>query len=94
MANTIENTIGKIGDAAEKALDRIGNVVEDILGKDTVYPSAIKKPVDRKKISNLEQIGRNQRNEHFMRNSWRNDLQYTKPLVDAEYLIQTSFKIK
>ena len=28
-----------------------------------------------------------------MRNEWKRDLQYTKLLVDAEYLIQTEFKV-
>ena len=33
------------------------------------------------------------RDYHMMRNEWRKDLAYSKPLVDAEYLIQTEFKV-
>ena len=33
------------------------------------------------------------RKEHLMRNEWKKDLQYTKILVNAEYDIQTEFKI-
>jgi peptidoglycan hydrolase CwlO-like protein len=28
-----------------------------------------------------------------MRNEWRKDIQYTRALVNAEYMIQTEFKI-
>jgi len=33
------------------------------------------------------------RDYHILRNEWRKDLTYSKTLVDAEYLIQTEFKI-
>ncbi len=33
------------------------------------------------------------REEHLMRNEWKKNLQYTKTLVNAEYDIQTEFKI-
>lgn len=33
------------------------------------------------------------REEHLMRNEWKKDLQYTRLLVNAEYEVQTEFKI-
>jgi hypothetical protein len=34
------------------------------------------------------------RAEHIEQNDWReNDIEYSKPLIDAEYMIQTEFKI-
>jgi hypothetical protein len=33
------------------------------------------------------------RNAHLMRNEWKRDLQYSKQLVNAEYLIQSEFKV-
>ena len=41
----------------------------------------------------LERFGMEARSAHLMRNEWKRDLQYTKLLVDAEYLIQTEFKV-
>jgi hypothetical protein len=45
------------------------------------------------KASNLEMYGIQARGYHLLRNEWRKDLQYTRPLVESEYLIQTEFKI-
>lgn len=44
-------------------------------------------------ITNLERVAMEARREHLMRNEWRRDLGYSKPLVDAEYLIQSEFKV-
>lgn len=41
----------------------------------------------------LEKIGQEARMTALLRNEWRKDLEYSKPLVDAEYLIQTEFKV-
>jgi hypothetical protein len=79
MANTVNNTLNKIGD-----------VVEDIMStKRSVIPVA---PVVHKQTC-LEQFGMQAREEHLFRNEWQKNLQYTKTLVDAEYSIQTEFKV-
>lgn len=81
MANTVRNTFNKIGDT-----------IEDVFGSNDTHNSYGHHRV--KNRTCLEMIGMNMRNEHLMRNEWTRDLQYTKPLVDSEYLIQTEFKIK
>lgn len=82
MANTLTNTLNKVGDA-----------IEAIMGgakKSTPYN-------DPNRIYTgqtcLERFGMEARSAHLMRNEWKRDLQYTKLLVDAEYLIQTEFKV-
>lgn len=37
--------------------------------------------------------GRHARAYHLTRNEWKKDLQYTRALVNSEYMIQTEFKI-
>lgn len=44
-------------------------------------------------ISPLERIGMEARKETLSRNEWRKDSEYTKALVQAEYLIQHEFKV-
>lgn len=39
----------------------------------------------------LESYGIVARKEHLLRNEWRSDIRYSKPLVDAEYSIQNEF---
>lgn len=81
MANTIENTLNKIG-----------NVIEDIFNGETTDNS--KGYVTSSKTqSSLEKIGIRMREQTLSRNEWKKNLQYTKPLADAEYLIQQEFKI-
>lgn len=82
MANTLTNTLNKVGDA-----------IEAIMGgakKSTPYN-------DQNRVYTgqtcLERFGMEARSAHLMRNEWKRDLQYTKLLVDAEYLIQTEFKV-
>ena len=41
----------------------------------------------------LERFGFMSRQEHLFRNEWHRDVQYTKQLVDAEYNIQSEFKV-
>jgi len=81
MANTVENTFNKIG-----------NTIEHIFGGGTV-----KQPQTNSngsgKASNLELYGIQARGHHLMHNEWKKDLQYTKALVESEYMIQTEFKI-
>lgn len=82
MANTLNNTLNKIGDA-----------IEAIMGgakKSTPYNDPNRVYTGQ---TCLERFGMEARSAHLMRNEWKRDLQYTKPLVDAEYLIQTEFKV-
>ena len=82
MANTLNNTLNKVGDA-----------IEAVMGgakKSTPYN-------DQNRVYTgqtcLERFGMKARSAHLMRNEWKRDLQYTKTLVDAEYLIQSEFKV-
>lgn len=79
MANTVENTFNKVG-----------NVLEQIFG---TTPTQQPTSNNGGKQTCLEKMGIEARNYHLLRNEWRKDLEYSKPLVDAEYLIQTEFKI-
>lgn len=82
MANTLNNTLNKIGDAVEAILSG---------GKNKGFE---KNPqINSQGQTCLERFGMEARNAHLMRNEWKRDLQYTKLLVDAEYLIQTEFKV-
>lgn len=82
MANTLTNTLNKVGDA-----------IEAIMGgakKSTPYNDPNRVYTSQ---TCLERFGMEARSAHLMRNEWKRDLQYTKLLVDAEYLIQTEFKV-
>ena len=82
MANTVQNTLGKVG-----------KLVEDILGTNT---SAYSNNVIGNKTGQtcLEKVGIEARAEHIMRNEWRkNDIEYTRALVLAEYAVQNEFKV-
>ena len=82
MANTLNNTLNKVGDA-----------IEAVMGgakKSTPYNDPNRVYTGQ---TCLERFGMEARSAHLMRNEWKRDLQYTKPLVDAEYLIQTEFKV-
>ena len=84
MANTLTNTLNKVGDA-----------IEAIMGgakKSTPYNDPNPNRVYTGQTC-LERFGMEARSAHLMRNEWKRDLQYTKLLVDAEYLIQTEFKV-
>ena len=81
MANTVENTF-----------DKIGNTLENIFG--TASGAKQSQTNDGSvNSSNLEMYGMQARQYHLNRNEWRKDLQYTRALVNAEYNIQTEFKI-
>ena len=82
MANTLNNTLNKVGDAIEAVM---GGAKKSTPHNDPnrVYTGQ----------TCLERFGMEARNAHLMRNEWKRDLQYTKLLVDAEYLIQTEFKV-
>ena len=81
MANTLENTLQKIGDTVEMIFNQNG------VSKATLqnHPS--------KGQTCLEAYGMVVRNIHLNRNEWSKDMQYTKSLVNSEYTIQTEFKI-
>ena len=82
MANTLNNTLNKVGDA-----------IEAVMGgtkKSTPYNNPNRVYTGQ---TCLERFGMEARSAHLMRNEWKRDLQYTKLLVDAEYLIQTEFKV-
>lgn len=82
MANTLNNTLNKVGDA-----------IEAVMGgakKSTPYNDPNRVYTGQ---TCLERFGMEARSAHLMRNEWKRDLQYTKTLVDAEYLIQTEFKV-
>jgi hypothetical protein len=82
MANTLNNTLNKVGDAAEAILSG---------GKNKGFEKNTQ--INSQGQTCLERFGMEARNTHLMRNEWKRDLQYTKLLVDAEYLIQTEFKV-
>ena len=80
MANTVDNTLNKIG-----------NTLESIFGTPSTQQPTTNKGDGMQTC--LEKVGMEARKYHLMRNEWRKDLEYSKPLVDAEYLIQTEFKV-
>jgi hypothetical protein len=82
MANTLNNTLNKIGDAVEAILSG---------GKNKGFEKNTQ--INSQGQTCLERFGMEARSAHLMRNEWKRDLQYTKLLVDAEYLIQTEFKV-
>ena len=41
----------------------------------------------------LEKVGMEARYAHLLRNEWRRESEYTRPLVLSEYQIQTEFKV-
>lgn len=79
MATAIENT-----------LNRVGNAIQSLFnGKDEPTVSNTNANTGQ---TCLEITGMRQRELHLRQNTWRrNDIEYSKPLVDAEYNIQTEF---
>jgi phosphatidate phosphatase PAH1 len=81
MANTIDNTLKKIG-----------NTIENIMGGTKPQQPSSNVSTSGKQTC-LEKFGIEARKEHLYRNDWKIDLQYTKALVDAEYMIQNEFPV-
>lgn len=81
MANTLNNTLNKVGYAIESL---VGGVNKGFHKNPQITPQG---------QTPLERVGMTARAEHLFRNEWKKDLRYTKTLVDAEYLIQTEFKV-
>ena len=73
-------------------INKVGSTIEALFGG---------KPKPQQPISNsnggkqtcLERFGIEARGYHLLRNEWRKDLEYSKPLVDAEYMIQNEFPV-
>ena len=81
MANTLENTLNKVGSA-----------VQDIFTGSNEPPVIISNASTGQ--TQLEKKGMEARKEHLLRNEWRkNCIEYTRQLVLAEYSIQTEFKV-
>ena len=80
MANTLENTYKKVG-----------SVIQDIFTGPNEPPVPDRATTVGQTC--LEKFGMDARKMHLMRNEWRKDIQYTRPLVLAEYQIQTEFKV-
>lgn len=81
MANTVENTLSKIG-----------TTIENIMGWNKIeQPSTNGQGSGQ--ASNLELYGKAMRDTQLFQNEWRKDNQYSRVLVNAEYMIQTEFKI-
>lgn len=81
MANTLDNTLQKIGDTIEMIFNQNG------VSKATLQNHSSQGQTC------LEAYGIAARNIHLNRNEWSKDMQYTKSLVNSEYTIQTEFKI-
>ena len=73
-------------------INKVGSTIEALFGG---------KPKPQQPISNsnggkqtcLERFGIEARGYHLLRNEWRKDLEYSKPLVDGEYMIQNEFPV-
>ena len=75
----------------ERTLDKVGNVIQDIFTGPSEPPVVTKKILTGQTC--LERLGMDFRKSHLLRNEWRKDFEYSKPLVLAEYEIQTEFKV-
>ena len=76
-------------------VQRVGDTLETMFGarknEITTQTGAYKQSGDQ---SNLEKIGFAMRKGHLMRNEWgKATVEYTKQLVESEYLIQNEFLI-
>lgn len=81
MANTVNNTLNIVGDT-----------IEQLFGKRD-KPASVNVNASTGQTC-LEKVGMEARFEHIHRNDWRrNDIEYTRALVLAEYAIQNEFKI-
>ena len=77
--NTVENTYRKVANTLSTLFG----------GKTPSQPNTNNSG----KPSTLEMVGMEARKYHLGRNEWNKGLQYTRQLVNAEYTIQTEFKI-
>jgi len=85
MPSPLERTINKVADTVEELFNR-GSVTPPIVTELSLRNGG--------KQTCLEKYGIRLRAEHIEQNTWRkNDIEYSKPLIDAEYMIQTEFKV-
>ena len=85
MANTLNNTFS--------IPNKFGDAIEAVMGgakKSTPYNDPNHVYTGQ---TCLERFGMEARNVNLLRNEWRKDLAYSKSLVDAEYMVQTEFKV-
>ena len=82
-----------MANAIERTLNQIGNVVQEIFNGPPEPPSVIgSKPSTGQTC--LEYMGMQYRRDQLRHNTWRReDIEYSRPLVLAEYDIQTEFKV-
>lgn len=80
--STIGNTISKVG-----------NTIEALFGKPLPQQPISNTSSNGGKQTCLEKFAIEARKYHLLRNEWRSDLRYSKPLVDAEYEIQNEFPV-
>ncbi len=76
-------------------VQRVGDTLETMFGtrknEITTQTGTYKQTGDQ---SNLEKIGFQMRKDHLLRNEWgKETVEYTKQLVESEYLIQNEFLI-
>ena len=95
MANPIkkiEQAVDEFEQKVNNKLSKVGDVVESIFSKGSLSETEIKKYSTQGQTC-LEAFGIAARKVHLNRNEWYKDLQYTKPLINSEYEIQTEFKV-
>ena len=82
MANTVKSTFDKVGD-----------VIEEIFG--TNRSAHVDRGINNKAGRTcLEKIGMESRHEMLSKNEWKkDDIEYTRGLVLAEYVVQDEFKV-
>lgn len=83
MASTIENTLNKIGDVVEEILG--GKKKSTSLNGYVSSGGRLQTP--------LEKVGLESRMEHLNHNEWNKDVPYSKLLVEAEYDVQKEFVV-
>ena len=80
----------------ERTLSNVAGAIEELFNGGKVTPPIVTE-LSLKNGGNqtcLEKYGIRLRAEHIEQNMWRkNDIEYSKPLIDAEYMIQTEFKV-
>jgi len=80
----------------EKTINKVADTVEELFNRRSATPPIVTELSLRNggKQTCLEKYGIRLRAEHIEQNTWRkNDIEYSKPLIDAEYMIQTEFKV-
>lgn len=89
MASTIEKALN----SAKEVTNKIGDVVEEILGVKNNNPTSLNGYVSSggRLQSPLEKVGLESRMGHLNRNEWNKEVPYSKLLVESEYNVQKEF---